>query len=197
MTIRFLPAALVLSLAACSPASMGEQPGVPPDSPRPLQTPSPASPRAAIVEALLCAEPDPLAALRELVRDPGMAIEAGLSVSHSDGQGLDERIDVTASPPLVLPMAGHPAQVVRISLSFDPPHPGFHALVYAEVLGDPDVAIAALALRPRTEHPAAIADWFRLAGKDAGEEGTVCPDMVGLQVIGPGRFLLGCGWCNG
>lgn len=195
--VRLPALALALSLAACKPASLGEQPGVPPDPPRPLKTPSPVNPRTAIVEALLCAEPDPLAALRDLAEDPAAAADAGLAVSRSDGQGLDERIDVTASPPLVLPMGSDQAQVVRISQSFDSPLPGFHALVFAEVQGDPDAAIAALGLRPGAEHPGAIADWVRVAGKDAGEDETVCPDMVGLQIIGPGRYLLGCGWCNG
>ncbi|KFL37623.1 hypothetical protein [Arenimonas donghaensis] len=196
--LAFVLAGLSAALLACGSPGRAETPGVPPDPAGPIRTPIPVSPRSALVAALLCDVPDPLGVLRELAAGPEAAAADGMTVLSNGRDGLEERIEVRLSPSLALPIGNGNAQVRSVTLSFDPPVPGFGALVYAHVQGDAGAAIESLGLQPRTSHPAAIADWVRPAGKDAQDGAFAdCPDMVGLHELAPGRYLLGCGWCNG
>ena len=207
--LRSLRAPVVLSLAVVA-AGCGKLPGLPgadrqAGEPRaqpvaPGAQAAPGGARARLLESILCVSTDgPLQAVRELARDPATARAEGVGVNDNGLAGADEVIELTLEPAMVLPFGNGGARVGRLVLAFDSPHEGFGAVVYAEVEGEARDAILELGLQPREDHPAAIAPWFRLGhppDPDAVEP-DICPAMVGLKETGPGRYLLGCGWCNG
>lgn len=68
----------------------------------------------------------------------------------------------------------------------------FQAYVFAEFVGDRRKAIDALKLVPGDGR---TGEYVQRASHLDGD--ALCPPLVYLTPIANGRFLLGCGWCNG
>jgi hypothetical protein len=136
---------------------------------------------ARLEQALRC-EGEPSATVSWLQPLLGKAHpEADLRAS---GEELDYRIDVQLKQPLQL--AG--ARTSTVSWGVDG---RFGGLVYAEFEGDAEAAAKALSLRA---HP--NADRMGAFRREV-PDGNTCPPTVLLTPTERGRFLLGCGWCNG
>jgi hypothetical protein len=69
---------------------------------------------------------------------------------------------------------------------------GFYAFTYAEFKGDYKLVVKALNLQPADPKAEYSIGKFVSKQKPIG-----CPETIGLTPTENGRFLLGCGWCNG
>lgn len=139
---------------------------------------------ARLEQALRC-EGEPSATVSWL--DPLVGKDHPEATLVASGEELDYRIDVQLKQPLLL--AG--ARARTVSWGTDARDVGFGGIVHAEFEGDADAVAKQLSLRAHPNEDRMGA--FRREVPD----GSACPPTVLLTPLGPGRFLLGCGWCNG
>ncbi|MCU0755582.1 MAG: hypothetical protein MUE46_10750 [Xanthomonadales bacterium] len=105
----------------------------------------------------------------------------------ASGEELDYRIDVQLKQPLEI--AG--AQTRTVTWQTDGADKRFGGIVYAEFEGDAAAAAKALSLTAHANEDR-MGDYRREV-----PDGNLCPPTVLLTPTERGRFLLGCGWCNG
>jgi hypothetical protein len=139
-----------------------------------------------LTEALLC-KGDPAKAVFDLERQ-GSDFSKGVAV-HGFGDGAGHKTVVILASPLRIGSATAYAVVAETEASyFD-----FGAFTYALFTGDARAAVALLKLEP-----AKSKDSLRLGAFVSRQAPAAsCPRTVALTPVEGGKFLLGCGWCNG
>jgi len=149
--------------------------------------PKPAPPAADRLTAALLCQVDPLETVQSLAAAPNPALTA-----KTTGEEMDQTIVLTLHKEMVI----HGARTSAVTMSFSPPREDFLGIVFAEMKGDPAPLIKALGLKkaPRgAELP--IGQYIKPVPGNEPDE--TCPRTIAVTALGPGRFLLGCGWCNG
>lgn len=109
--------------------------------------------------------------------------------AYGFGEGTGYKALVILNEPLVLYSATASAVVSETEHSYF----NFSAFTYAQFKGDYRQVVKALnlqAVNPMTETS---------LGKFVSRQpsGNSCPETISLTPTDEGRFLLGCGWCNG
>jgi hypothetical protein len=149
--------------------------------------PKPAGSAADRLTAALLCRVDPLETVRSLAAAPNPELTA-----KSTGEEMDETIVLTLHKEMVI----QGARTSAVTMSFSAPREDFLGMVFAEMKGDPAPLIKAFGLKKAArgaESP--IGQYVKpVPGKEPNE---VCPQTIAVTPLGPGRFLLGCGWCNG
>lgn len=135
-------------------------------------------------QALRC-EGEPLTVVSWL--DPLVGKDHPEAAITATGEEIEYRIDVQLKTPLTL--AG--ATTRTVTWQADGADKRFGGVVFAEFEGDAAAVAKALSL---AEHP--NEDGMG-AYRRAVPDGNQCPPTVLLTPTERGRFLLGCGWCNG
>ncbi len=151
------------------------------------QTDTQALVNARLVEALTCGA-DSLDIVRSLATKPEAIAPFGMAVVANNGEGYDEKIDISLRDPLQL----GEATSTKVTLAFENPFKEFGALVFAEFKGDPAAMVRHLGLVPGKTASYAIGRYVSRNARSGH-----CPAHVGMSVLGKDRFVLGCGWCNG
>lgn len=147
------------------------------------------SPKDSLKDALLC-RGNSLDIIRQMTKSQVFTDEIATTTW---GDELDERNVVIVKGGLSI--AG--AKTYAVISSFDSPYASFGGIVSAEFTGNYEAVIKELGLKPVT-----VADGETALGKFAlpkptGEENEICPPTIVLTPLFDGKFLLGCGWCNG
>lgn len=149
--------------------------------------PKPAgAPADRLRRALLC-EGEPLETVRSLAAAPNPGLTA-----KSTGEEEDETIVLTLQKEMVI----EGARTSVVTMSFTSPREDFLGLVFAEMTGDPAPLIKAFGLK-KVARGAELPIGRYVKPVPGPEPGEVCPKTIALTPLGSGRFLLGCGWCNG
>ena len=149
--------------------------------------PRPAGPAAGRLTAALLCKVDPLETVRSLAAAPNPALTA-----KSTGEEMDETIVLTLRKELVI----EGARTRAVTMSFSSPREDFQGLVFAEMTGDPAPLIKAFGLKKVSAGAEAPIGQY-VKPVPGHEKDEICPKTIALTPIGPGRFLFGCGWCNG
>jgi hypothetical protein len=149
--------------------------------------PKPGSPPADRLRRALLCEGEPL----ETVRSLATAREPGLT-AKSTGEEEDETIVLTLRKEMVV----EGARTSAVTMSFASPREDFLGLVFAEMTGDPAPLIKAFGLQ-KAARGAELPIGRYVKPVPGSEPGEVCPKTIALTPLGSGRFLFGCGWCNG
>jgi len=133
---------------------------------------------------------DALGTMRHIAKMKKSQLKAeGIKVEYKDDGGYDEVIKVHLSEPIVI--SG--AKTNLIVMAFDSPYPGFNGLVFAEFEGDLLSFVKANKLsKGQPKNTTNVGTYNRPLSQEHG-----CPVTLGATRIKPGRFVFGCGWCNG
>jgi hypothetical protein len=149
--------------------------------------PKPGSPPADRLRRALLCEGEPL----ETVRSLATAREPGLT-AKTTGEEEDETIVLTLQKEMVI----EGARTNAVTMSFASPREDFLGLVFAEMTGDPAPLIKAFGLK-KAARGAELPIGQYVKSVPGAEPNEVCPKTIALTPLGSGRFLFGCGWCNG
>jgi hypothetical protein len=106
---------------------------------------------------------------------------------------MDERTVVILENPLEL-AGGKTSAVIA---EFQAPYENFAGIVYSELTGDHQVAVNKLQLRLATGDNEETLGKFVKPVPRPDDADEVCPRTIVLTPLEKGRYLLGCGWCNG
>jgi len=139
-----------------------------------------------LTDALLCKR-DPAQAIFDIERQ-GSDFSKGIAV-HGFGDGLMSKSVIILSNPLRIGSATAYAVVAEPEAS----HFDFGAFTYALFTGDAEAVVALLNLQPAKSKDSQQLGKF--VSRQAPAES--CPRTVVLTPVEGGKFLLGCGWCNG
>jgi hypothetical protein len=143
-----------------------------------------------LLDALLC-QGNPLETLRAYSQLGVDQYDSGV-VGVQWGENWDHRDVVVLRDGLKL--EGSTANTIIGELEFNPYH-GFPGLIYALFEGNAQSLIQRLDLQesmdPETD------DQLYSKPTHSLEENDLCPRTIYLKLLGPDRFVLGCGWCNG
>lgn len=141
---------------------------------------------AVLTDALLC-RVDSAKTVHDLVKG-GSDFSKGFAV-HGFGDGTGHKSVVVLASPLRIGTSETCAVVAEGEASnFD-----FGAFTYGEFTGDFKAVVAQLKLQPAKSKES------RYLGQFVSREApaNACPPTIALTPLDGGKFLLGCGWCNG
>ncbi len=144
--------------------------------------------RPELIKALTC-QIDPLQSVRELAKVGSSKYASGF-VGYSFGEEMDYTAVIILRSPVVI--AGAQANgVVAATANY---YADFNGVVHARFTGDYKKVVKALGLAPRESGKS----FFKQTkvGRD-GKPDNGCPMTIELKVLDDGKFVLGCGWCNG
>ncbi len=150
--------------------------------------------QGALSGALLC-KGDPLQTVRTLARSGSSRFDLGIA-AFTYGEEMDEKNILILRSPIVIAGARASAVVHDFATSYD----SFHALVYGVFVGDFERVVKELGLRPVPSTSKAVVGQYEKSVETVvnGERQALCPKTIGLTPLREkGKFLLGCGWCNG
>jgi hypothetical protein len=153
----------------------------------------PQSVHAKLIGALLC-EGNPLDTVRTLASPGSGSYNLG-HASLTFGEDMDERNVIVLRSPLRV--AGAKASGVVLDLAVI--YRDFSGSVYAVFEGDYLTVAKQLNLKPPTGKASVIGKYQRRLDLDLdGKPDSTCPKTIALTPLQEkGKFLLGCGWCNG
>lgn len=143
--------------------------------------------KARVMNAILCKE-DSLDTVRDIVKKTPFNAEVA---SSSWGQEMDEKNVIILNEGITI--AGSKASAV-IS-DFGITYTNFQGIVFAEFSGDYKAAVKELGLLESKKTEEDIGEY--VLPKPRGGKDEVCPPTIALTPIETGKFVLGCGWCNG
>lgn len=142
--------------------------------------------RAELVAALVC-EGEVAEVVSRLAENPP-AFDSGIAAT-----GFGEEMSYKAVAILETPLMVGTATTHAVISESESTHYEFAAFTYAEFTGDFREVIAELRLQPEPEDAEVKLGKYVLPKPD----GSACPKTIILTPGENGRFLLGCGWCNG
>ena len=87
------------------------------------------------------------------------------------------------------------ATTSAVRSQFDAPYENFQGIVFAEFKGDFRKVVKELGLKKAGSKDQKIGEY--VAPRPTGAQDEICPPTVALTPLDDGRFVLGCGWCNG
>lgn len=146
---------------------------------------SAATPHAKLSQALQCHGASD--ALDALVAG-GSNFAAGYAV-----QGFGEEMSYKSMVILKDPITIAGAKTYAVVWSLDPNYFEFNANLFAEFTGDYKAVVKLLKLEPTKNFDES--SMGRFVSIQASEN--ACPETIVLTPKENGKFLLGCGWCNG
>ena len=149
--------------------------------------PKPGSPPADRLRRALLCEGDPLETVRSLAAAPNPELSA-----KTTGEEEDETIVLALHKEMVV----EGARTNAVTMSFASPREDFLGIVFAEMTGDPAPLIKAFGLK-KAARGAELPIGRYVKAVPGPEPNEVCPKTIALTPLGSGRFLFGCGWCNG
>ena len=141
--------------------------------------------------AVLCKR-DPLATVRAIARSKSSTFERGIAtLTFGEPAGMEKNILILRKPIVI---AG--ARTSSIILSIDSSsYFNFSGIVYGIFEGDFKSVVKELGLRAVPATSEAMVGKFE---RPVLVQNTLCPKTIGLTPLAEkGKFLLGCGWCNG
>jgi hypothetical protein len=144
--------------------------------------------------AVLC-KGDPLGTVRAIAGSKTSTFKQGIATS-TFGEAMMEKNILILRTPIVV--AG--ARTSSIILSLDSPsYSNFNAFVYGIFEGDYKSVVKKLGLSAvPANSEGAIAMYQRPVDAMWNGQRCLCPKTIGLTPLAQkGKFLLGCGWCNG
>ena len=144
-----------------------------------------ATPHAKLTQALLCKGASD--GLDALVKG-GSDFAAGYAV-----QGFGEEMSYKSMVILKDPITIAGAKTNAVVWSLDPNYFEFNANLFAEFTGDYKAVVKSLKLEPTKGFNESSMGHFVSIQASAN----ACPETIVLTPKENGRFLLGCGWCNG
>ena len=143
------------------------------------------TPHAKLTQALLCKGASD--GLDELVKG-GSNFAAGYAV-----QGFGEEMSYKSMVILKDPITIAGAKTNAVVWSLDSNYFEFNAILFAEFTGDYKAVVKALKLEPTKDFNEMSMGRF----VSIQPPKNTCPETIVLTPKENGRFLLGCGWCNG
>lgn len=141
-----------------------------------------------LIKALTC-QIEPLQSVRELAKIGSSKYESGL-VGYEFGEEMSYTAVILLRSPLVIAGAKANGVIAATSNYYD----DFNGLVHASFTGDYKKVVKALGL-DLSGHGKSFFKQTKV-GPD-GKPDNVCPMTIELKPVGDGKFVLGCGWCNG
>jgi hypothetical protein len=138
----------------------------------------------ALRAALRC-EGDPLDVVRSLA-----AAGNGRAAEGFIGYEIGEEMDTISGVALQRPLDVAGASTHNVVASLAGLYQGFNGIILAQFEGQHAGVVEQLNLEPGDN-----GNFVRAV--PTGEADEVCPPTIELRPLQDGRFLLGCGWCNG
>jgi hypothetical protein len=122
--------------------------------------------------------------------EPEQLRNAGIEVETNGEEDMGETIRLKVIPPIIF----HKASTSLITLSLTNTYKKFHGYVYALFTGDINKFAKSMQFTKGKPKNTPDTGTFNrvLPGANA-----LCPVTLGASAYGAGRFLFGCGWCNG
>lgn len=142
--------------------------------------------RAGLAAALVC-EGEVAEVVSRLAENPP-AFDSGIAAT-----GFGEEMSYKAVAILQTPLMVGKSSTRAVISEAESTHYEFAAFTYAEFTGDFREVVAQLGLQPEATDAEVKLGKFVLPKAD----GSGCPPTIILTPGENGRFLLGCGWCNG
>lgn len=142
--------------------------------------------RAELAAALVC-EGDVAEVVSRLAENPP-AFDSGIAAT-----GFGDEMSYKAVAILKTPLMVGKASTRAVISEAESTQYEFAAFTYAEFTGDFHPVVAELGLQPEPADAEVKLGKFVLPKAD----GSGCPPTIILTPGENGRFLLGCGWCNG
>ncbi len=143
------------------------------------------TPHAKLTQALLCKGASE--GLDELAKG-GSNFAAGYAV-----EGFGEEMSYKAMVILKEPITIAGAKTNAVVWSLDPNYFEFNANLFAEFSGDYKAVVKVLKLEPTKDfNESSMGRFVSIQATTSA-----CPETIVLTPKENGRFLLGCGWCNG
>lgn len=147
-----------------------------------------------LLKGAITCEAYPIETVNSLVKK-GSHFEKGYA-STDFGKEMDYKIAIIVKEPLEI---GN-AKSYSVISDFGAAYSEFNGIVYSEFTGDYKKVVEQLKLLP-VSNPKSEMNIGKFERKVPtvvlGEQNLLCPKTIALTPLENGKFLLGCGWCNG
>lgn len=141
-----------------------------------------------LMKALTC-QTNPLQSVRALAKTGGTKYGAGFA-GYDFGEEMNYTSVIILRSPIVIAGAKSSGVIAATTHYYQ----DFNGLVHAEFTGDYKKVVKTLGLAPHENGKA----FFKQTKVNLdGKPDSICPMTIELKPLGDGKFVLGCGWCNG